>query len=51
MKGLLNKHDEWKENEEEIQGIIVDYFSDLFKASTETNGLIERERVHVLSKE
>ncbi|KAK1354013.1 hypothetical protein POM88_047269 [Heracleum sosnowskyi] len=43
IKGLMNKHDEWKENREDIQQIIVDYFTELFSKSREAGGLTERE--------
>lgn len=51
VQGLMDKHDEWKEGERDVQNIIVDYFSSLFKASTEINGLTDREQVCILSKE
>lgn len=47
----MDKHDEWKENDDDIQEVIIDYFSNLFKTSTDTNGLTEREKVHIFTDE
>lgn len=51
LRGLMDKHDEWKENEEDIQGIIVDYFTELFKRSEEVEGLTDQERVKQVTEE
>lgn len=51
VKWLMKKHDEWKEGDEDIQGIIVDNFSDLFKSAMEVNGLTERENVKRITEE
>lgn len=47
----MDKHDEWKETNTEVQGVIVDYFSDLFKTQLMASGLTEHERVGSITVE
>lgn len=51
MKRLMNKHDEWKENDNDIHGIIVDYFSNLVKTLTDASGLKKGEKVYTITEE
>ncbi|XP_074323958.1 uncharacterized protein LOC141660875 [Apium graveolens] len=45
LKGLRNKDGEWKDDETEMQNIVVDYFTGLFKATPDIESLTEREAV------
>lgn len=42
---LKDKHGEWKENEVDIQEIIIDYFSELFTSVSNAGELSTRDRV------
>ena len=43
---LQDKHGDWKEDREDIQHIVMEYFEDLFQASTTAGELTDREKVN-----
>lgn len=47
---LKNKEGEWVDTEDEIQGTITGYFSDLFKSSVVNGKLTDRETVNHISE-
>lgn len=51
LKGLRNNEREWKEEAKDMQDIMVDYFERLFKSTTTTEVLTEREIVPHLTEE
>lgn len=42
---------DWKENEQEIQDIITDYFGELFTSSGNAGNLSSREKVQCVTEE
>lgn len=43
---LKDKHGDWKEDREDIQNIVTEYFEDLFQASATAGELSEEEKVN-----
>lgn len=50
IKKIKDVHGEWQESDAAIQGVITDYFSELFKAGEVGEGLLEREKVCLVSE-
>lgn len=51
LKGLKDRNGASRENNEDMQDIIVDYFSELFQASPNAEGLSHRECVQMVSEQ
>ncbi|KAL8128213.1 hypothetical protein AgCh_014971 [Apium graveolens] len=51
IKKLKNTNGEWKESDEEIQGIITEYFEQIFQTGGVDEGLSDGERVRTVSDE
>lgn len=48
---LKNKNGEWRDNEQDVQGIILDYFVELFASSRSERRLSNRDKVKCVTEE
>ncbi|XP_074352667.1 uncharacterized protein LOC141691812 [Apium graveolens] len=51
LKRIKDANGEWQETEAEIPGVVVDYFSELFQSSEVDEGLLQSERVSLVTEE
>lgn len=51
IKKIKDANGVWRESEDEIQDVVIDYFSQLFQSGGEGAWLLERERVCVVTDE